>query len=199
MHRLLPLFLLLFAAAASAQTFRGYVTAGPIASQLDGDMLAGYNKLGFVGGAGVWYDLSDKWRTSLTIAFSQNGSNDSAEEAQRGGSGFSEVRLNYVTVPVNFHYMDWLSDDQIYYRLEFVAGVEYRRLISGSAEGPSGAALEGFELRDNVVGLQLGAYYSLTERSAIGAFHRWGVLSATGPSEVGLFSKQFSLAWRQAF
>ena len=174
-------------------------SAGGVASQIDGDQLAGYNKLGFLAGAGVWYDLSDKWRTSLEIALAQNGSNDSAREAQAASSGFSEIGLDYLVVPVNVHYMDWLSEDEIYYRLEFVAGLEYRRLISSEVLDGAGGELDGFVLRGNGVGLNLGAYYSLTERSAIGAFHRWGIVSAAGPTETGLLSKQLSLAWRQAF
>lgn len=186
------------ATALPAQTFRGYLQAGGVASQIDGDMLAGYNRLGFVAGAGVWYDLSDKWRASLTIAYAQNGSNDSAREAQRGTSGFSEIRLDYVAVPARLHYMDWLSPDAVYYRLEFVAGLEYRRLISGTVFNTVGQEID-FPLRDDGVGLDLGAFYSLSERSAIGAFHHWGILSAAAPSETGLLSKQFSLQWRQAF
>ena len=196
------LFVLLAALAptATAQTFRGYVLAGGTASQIDGDNLAGYNKIGLLAGAGVWYDLSDKWRSSLSIAFAQNGSTDSAREAQAAVSGFSDIRLNYVVVPVSFHYMDWLSDDALYYRLEFVGGLEYRRLISGELVAPTGEDITEFTtLRDNGVGLNLGAYYSLTERSAIGAMHRWGLISAAAADQTGLVSKQFSLAWRQAF
>ena len=199
MRPLLTLLALACATAAlPAQTFRGYVQAGAIASQIDGDNLAGYNRLGIVAGAGVWYDLSDKWRSSLTIAYAQNGSNDSAREAQRGVSGFSAIRLNYVAVPIHVHYMDWLSDDQVYYRLEFVAGLEYRRLISGETFGPAGNEL-GIPLRSNGLGFNLGAYYSLAERSAVGVFHHWGLRSAAEASETGLLTKQVSLQWRQAF
>lgn len=170
-----------------------------MASQINGDALAGYNRLGFLAGAGVWYDLSDKWRTSLKIAFAQNGSDDSPKEVQRGLSGFSEIELNYVVVPVSLHYMDWLSDDAVYYRLEFVAGLEYRRLVNGEVLDGGGVPLDGFPLRNDGVGINAGAYYSLSERSAIGGFHRWGITSAAAATETGLLSKQFSLAWRQAF
>ena len=198
MRSFLTLLALVCATALPAQVFRGYLQAGGVASQIDGDLLAGYNRLGFVAGAGVWMDLSDRWRSSLTIAFAKNGSTDSAREAQRGVSGFSDIDLNYVTVPVHIHYMDWLSDDEVYYRLEFVAGVEYRRLISAEVRNTGGQVID-LPLRDNGLGLNAGAYYSLSERSAIGAFHHWGIISAAAATETGLLSKQFSLQWRQAF
>ncbi len=188
--------------AAWAQTFRGYVTGGAIASQLDGDALAGYNRLGLLGGVGVWYDLSDKWRSSLAFAYAPNGSRANGRESQRtsGPGTFSEIKLNYVAVPVHLHYMDWLSDDEVYYRLEFVAGIEYRRLISTETLNGVGVDIsDAFNYRPNGLGFNLGAYYSLRERTAIGAFHRWGILNANERTGTPLLSKQLSLSLRQAF
>ncbi len=185
-----------------AQVFRGYVAGGAIASQLNGDMLAGYNRIGLLGGVGVWYDLSDKWRTSLAFAYAPNGSKASGREVDRpaGISPFLEIKLNYVAVPVHLHYMDWLSDDEVYYRLEFVAGFEYRRLVSTETISSVGVDISSaFDYRPNGLGANLGAYYSLRERTAIGAFHRWGVLNANERTGTPLLSKQVSLHVRQAF
>ena len=187
-------------ATLGAQTFVGFAHAGGVASQLDGDMLAGYNRLGLVGGVGVWSDLSDKWRTSIKFSFAQNGSTASPREAQRANGTFLDIKLDYVTVPVSIHYMDWLSDDQIYYRLEFVGGLEYRRLISSETIDFGGRDIsETSAYRPNGLGLNLGAYYSLRERTAVGVFHHWGILNANERRAVGLLSKQFSLQLRQAF
>ncbi len=183
-----------------AQTFRGYLAGGANASQLDGDMLAGYNRLGLLGGVGVWYDLSDKWRTSLAFTYAPNGSKASGREAQRPTGTFLDIKLNYVTVPLHVHYMDWLSDDEIYYRLEFVAGLEYRRLINTETIDFGGRDIsETINYRPNGLGLNLGTYYSFTERTAVGVFHRWGVLNANEKTGTPLLSKQLSLHVRQAF
>ena len=191
---------LALAGVAGAQTFRGYVQGGAIFSQLDGDALAGYHRLGGVGGAGVWYDLADRWRTTLTIAYAQNGSRASARESQLTVNQFQRIALDYVTVPVNIHYMDWLSDDEIYYRLEFTAGLEYRRLISAETVNAGGLTVgDTGDYRNNGLGLQLGAFYSTGEKFAIGIQHHWGLVSAGLSDDLLLFSKQFSLQVRRAF
>ena len=189
---------------ASGQTFRGFVQGGATLSQIDGDNLAGYNRFGGTGGAGVWYDLADRWRTSLTIAFAQNGSKASAREAQLSStnplSDVSKVSLNYVTVPVSLHYMDWLSDDAVFYRLEFLAGLEYRRLVTTETINPAGQNIDQFfTYRNNGVGLQLGAWFSTSERMAFGLQHSWGLLSARPRNEPIYFSKQVYLLVRRAF
>ncbi len=186
--------------AIQAQTFRGFVQGGANFSQIDGDNLAGYNRVGGAFGAGVWYDLADRWRSSLTFAFAQNGSRASGREAQTGNKAFSKIGLNYVTVPINIHYMDWLSEDELYYKLEFTAGLEYRRLISSETLNGAEVNIDAFtSYNTSGVGLLLGVWYSSSERMAFGLHHNWGVLSANVPNQPVLLTKQVYLQIRRAF
>ena len=193
--------LLTSASVLDAQTFAGYVTAGPTFTQVQGDDLAGYNRAGVFAGVGVWLDLSDRWRTSLTIAYDQAGSNASSREQARTLSQFESIELNYVSVPVAAHYMDWLSEDELYYHLEFMAGLTYRRLISAEVTDAVGADVsDAFEYRDNVPSLNLGLLYAWSLKWGAGIYYNRGFIDIQGdPDERSQFPEELSLRLRFAF
>ena len=183
-----------------AQIFRGYLQGGATLSQIDGDNLAGYNRFGGAIGAGVWYDLSDKWRSSLTLSYAQNGSKASGREAQRATNAPTKIYLDYITIPVSLHYMDWLSSDQVFYRVEFIAGLEFRRLISSKTLNALGVDIDPFQnYRQSGLGLILGGWYSINEKTAIGFQHHWGLLSANARNQQTYFTKQVYIQLRRAF
>ena len=181
---------------ARAQTFLGLAEGGATFSQVDGDELAGFNRLGARAGVGVLTDLADKWRASLVIAYAQHGANASARDVP---GAFDRIRLDYVAVPVVAHYLDWLSDDERYYRLEFVGGLEYRRLVAGEATAVDGTELER-DFSDNALALAVGVYYAWSLDWAAGAFYDLGVTDAQAdPGEAFQQTKQLSLRLRRLF
>ena len=196
--RTLALALCLAAAASTcgAQTFIGLAEAGAAFSQVEGDDLAGFNRIGARAGIGVLTDLSDKWRASLTIAYAQHGSRSSAREVPRV---FDAIRLDYVAVPVAAHYLDWLSDDQEYYRLEFIAGLEYRRLVTSQALDVTGGEID-FDFADNAGAVMLGAYYAWSLNWAAGFFYDFGITPAQADArEQNQQTQQVSLRLRRLF
>ena len=181
---------------ARAQTFIGLAEGGATFSQVDGDDLAGFNRLGGRAGVGVLTDLSDRWRASLTIAYAQHGASASARDIP---GAFDRIRLDYVAVPVVAHYLDWLSDDEQYYRLEFVGGLEYRRLITGEATAVDGTELAR-DFSDNALALTVGVYYAWSLPWAAGAFYDLGVTDAQAdPDEAFQQTKQLGLRLRRLF
>ena len=192
---------LVLTAGLSAQTFMGFAEVGPNFNQIQGDDLAGWHKLGIYGGVGVMTDLSDRWRTSLLIGFSQFGSRASAREATLARSIYDNVALNTVVVPVKLHYMDWLSDDELYYRLEFFAGVEYMRLVSERAEAADGTDLISQNpYKPNNANALAGFYYAWSLDWAAGLSYRSGILPAQlQAEEQNQFLKQLSLRLRRTF
>lgn len=187
-------------ATVTAQTFAGYVTAGPTFSQVDGDMLAGYNHAGAYAGLGVYLDLADRWRTSLAISYAQGGSKASAAETLRQRSIYDNITLDYVAVPVGIHYMDWLSADEFFYHLEFVFAAEYRRLIRGEAIDVGGAEFTDLPFRDNSVGATLGAWYAWSLDWAAGIHYARGLVGATADAtDASLLTQRLSLQLRYTF
>jgi hypothetical protein len=184
-----------------AQTFRGFVVAGSTFSQVDGDNLAGFHRLGFNGGLGVYYDLSDRWRSSLSFQYSQHGARATGRERALTTTLFEDIQLDYVALPVDIHFMDWLSADEYYYRLEFVAGLEYRRLINFSVLDINGSDLtEVVDFRPNGLAGRLGVWYSLNLKWAAGFIWSQAILDLNGnPNERRLSPKQITLQLRRTF
>lgn len=117
------LFLVTTSNTLHSQRFLGGVVGGFNLSQIDGDLLQGYNQVGFNVGARVATVLSNKWQLSLEFLFAQQGSNRSTSDNASGV--FEDIRLNFVEVPVMINFLDW--------KFHASAGVSYARLMSFSA------------------------------------------------------------------
>lgn len=143
-----------------AQRFEGSVVAGFNFAQLDGDLLAGYNKGGIVAGGRVAAVLNPKWRLSLDILYSERGSRRSMREA----SVYEKFALNYIEIPVLAYISDW--------KVEFGAGLSYSRLLNYTIEDVGGENVsDSFDLRDNDLAFVADVTYYTNPKFGIGA--RW--------------------------
>ena len=117
---------------AQTQRFKAGLVLGVNASQINGDDVAGFDKLGLRGGIRGVAVLGERTDLSVDILFSERGS---ASELIAGNAGFRLlVRTRYVEVPVLFHYRDWLSDKG-HYQVHVAGGLSYGRLFSSFVEG----------------------------------------------------------------
>ncbi len=123
-------FLLFVAVPVEAQRFGASVVAGLNASQVDGDKLAGYHKLGLNLGLKSSVYLSDRFDLNIEFLYSERGSINP--------KGIEQIKLQYIELPVLLNYMDWLSDDEMYYRLQFYGGVSVGRLFQAKFIDNSG-------------------------------------------------------------
>ena len=118
------------------QRFRAGVILGVTASQIDGDRSAGYNKLGLQTGLRAVARLKGRSEASLEFLFSQRGSQ--SELIKDEFSNFFSLTTNYLEVPVQWHYKDWLvegdGDDPDYYRVSFNGGFSYARLMGAKVD-----------------------------------------------------------------
>jgi len=74
MRKLLLLaFLFIGISSLQAQTFQASVLLGTNFSQIDGDELQGFHKVGLNGGIRVVAKLNDRWRIGPEILYSQRG------------------------------------------------------------------------------------------------------------------------------
>lgn len=125
----LILFCCLTVSMGYSQRFIGSVIAGANASQVEGDDVRGYKKAGFVGGASVMIALDKKmqWFATVELLYTQKGSRSSTTRAfdttnyapamfldVDRNADFMEsskykcrLDLDYVEVPVLFHFEDW--------------------------------------------------------------------------------------------
>lgn len=106
-------------APAKAQIFKGMAIFGGNFSQIDGDEVVGYNKIGFNTGVGVMAPINKKrnWLLSMEILYNQIGANEYRDPFKYNAT------LNYASIPLLAHFEDkkggWL----------FGAGLQYSRLF----------------------------------------------------------------------
>ncbi len=116
--------LMLFSFVAQSQSIKGELITGLNLSQVDGDEVVGYRKLGFNTGVGAILPIGGQWSISVETLFSQKGAykkypleyNDSL------GLPYYNLRLNYAEVPIMLHYNDKN-------KLIFGLGFSYGRLV----------------------------------------------------------------------
>lgn len=145
--------------ATAQERFKAGAILGLNAAQIDGDDAIGYNKLGIEAGIRGVAILGDKTELSIEMLLSQRGSQSNIGGGNAGI--LTNVRLNYVSVPVIFNIMDWLSDDEYYYRLNFGAGISYGRLI-GNRLSEDLFLLDG-KLNENDFSWLVGATYFVNQ------------------------------------
>jgi len=111
---LLSLFLV-FSEHSFSQRILGALSAGVNLSQVDGDEVYGYKKVGFNGGPSVIipFGKNKKWSVTMELLFSQLGSRqrsvyssiDTTRDSTRFYDGY-RLSLNYVQIPVLVHFTD---------------------------------------------------------------------------------------------
>ncbi|MBN2668023.1 MAG: PorT family protein [Bacteroidales bacterium] len=116
-----------------SQGFKAGISAGFVASQVDGDESSGYNKLGFQGGAYTRYLFNDKWSILSEMKFIQKGSKESNEESMV----YFSVRLNYVEVPLLLQYT--LKE-----KFHIGAGLSIANLIGATVEDANGKVSQNY-------------------------------------------------------
>ena len=106
-----------------SQRIKGYGVAGINFTQVDGDEVYGFKKVGFNGGLGATFPFNENWSVSLEVLFSQQGAKQKAQyndvyipdstivdgdtvHFTHVYNGAYRLNLNYVKVPVLVQYTD---------------------------------------------------------------------------------------------
>lgn len=178
MKKALPVLLLAFLPMLlfAQPRFRAGAVVGLTASQIDGDLSAGYNKLGLQGGLRVTSRLKGRMEASMEILYSQRGCQNELIPSDFDPNPFA-LTLNYIEVPVQWHFKDWLveydEEKYNYYRISFNAGLSFARLFSSKLDDDFNA-LNGVVpnyLEKNDLSLVMGANFFFNRHFGITA--RW--------------------------
>ena len=103
-----------------AQRFKAGVVAGLNASQIDGDRLLGFHKIGIHTGLKVYTILSERWEVGLSFLYTQQGT--AAAKTDVLGSRYDKIKLNFVEVPLMIHFNEW--------KFKLGTGISYSNLIN---------------------------------------------------------------------
>lgn len=143
------------------QRFSGTVIAGANVSQIDGDNLYGWDKIGLNTGFRLGYEIANKTNLAVEFLYSQRGSAPSISS----GSDFGSIDLKYIEIPVLIEYNDWYLEEDDYYKVAVEGGLSYGNLFNVSSSNnlvPSN--IEGYKIHD--ISYTLGARYSFTKHIA---------------------------------
>lgn len=161
-------FILLGTLGSFAQ-FSLNAVAGVTASQIRGDDLAGYDKLGLTGGLRLSTILKDKTDINIELLYSQRGSQ--SELSRNNSLPQVKINLDYVEIPVYLSLVDWYIEEDDYYRVQVHGGFSYARLINSSTidevNGTIDLLAESFN--ENDFAYLLGATYFVSPTLGITA------------------------------
>ncbi|MGB1121678.1 MAG: porin family protein [Saprospiraceae bacterium] len=199
MKRLLFSFLILtipFLSFAQEGTFRAGLIGGFNASQIDGDLLAGYNKFGLVAGATVSVEIAERWRPSVEILYTQKGSRRSTDEQLI--KPYTHINLHYVEVPLMMNYVDG--------GFMLNAGLSYGRLIrikELTLSEIDEIEKEGDRIRRSNYNFLAGIGYFINENIGVEVRYSYSPISITDWANTGTaFTKPYilkSLSFRAVY
>jgi len=156
MNKIFITVLLLISYQAMAQKFKAGFLAGLTTSQMTGDQLAGYNKLGGKFGAFIIYPLNKKSNLKMELQFNQKGSKKPYIENSLQTYSF---QLNYLEIPILFDY-------KVRQFVSIESGVSLGYLVSFKEENESGEMITQVP-NDLAMDFMLGANYQWKENTRI--------------------------------
>jgi hypothetical protein len=134
-HFLLLITLVLFSNllpdVAHGQRFKAMGILGANTSQIDGDTLYGFKKLGISAGARLSYSNEKTWDIALEMLYSQRGSSEKLFNSSQGRN----INLNFIEWPVIFSLRDWYQESDKYYKVRAEGGLSYGYLFGAEANG----------------------------------------------------------------
>jgi len=183
------LFLLLIQASVSTvygQRFATAAVAGFNASQVDGDMLAGFDKVGFTGGIKAVVDFESAFDLNVEFLYSKRGSRPDIFNPEYDPD--INFNLSYIELPVYMSLGDWWQEEGEYYKVSVQAGLSYGRLINASVEDYFHLEEESYELlvpyfSDNDLSWIVGATYKMSSHWAITGRYTRGIIPLLDPEK----------------
>lgn len=143
-----------FTSIAQDKKFNLVLLAGMNASQVNGDKLAGFDKVGLITGAGINRQVSKKLGWQFEILYAEKGSKDVA--------GANNIQLdtlfkfNYIEIPVMINY-------SIYDKLQIQGGIYTGIRLKAVYDDYVNSFDRSQQIRNLDHGLCIGVNYSITE------------------------------------
>lgn len=161
-------FIFCLSMMAFGQRFEGGFTGGLVASQVDGDTYAGYNKLGVSLGAFVSTPLNQKSDIQFEIKYITKGANKKVTETD---PRMYTSQLNYIEFPLIFKYK---SSEKIAWELGAAGGYLYsfsEKDENGPLNTTGSAKFKPFELS-----AILGFKYSFSKHLGVNIRFSYSIL-----------------------
>lgn len=155
------LFLLVMSLSAQDR-FKASGVLGLNLSQIDGDLLNGFDQPGLHAGMHVSAILNERWELGVELLYNQQGSRRNIYSNSQ--SIYDNIRLNVVEAPVQILFNEW--------KFQLGAGLSYARIINAKVIDVSGADItDSQNFRDDLINVVLGGTFNFSERWGLNV--RW--------------------------
>lgn len=174
MKKSIFIFILLGFTLLGHAQFKGALTMGVTANQIDGDQLAGFNKLGLTGGVVLLYPIRERFDIGLELLYTQRGSAPKLDpNAPNTVDG--SIHLDYLEMLLMVRINDWYIEDEDYYKAFLDLGLSMGYLFNVNAAND---IFEGTIGKFNRYDLSvvLGAGYSYSKRWTLGITYTRSIL-----------------------
>jgi hypothetical protein len=118
------IFGLLIFHTSYSQRFFGSTVFGINISQIDGDLSAGYKRIGLTGGFKVDYPIKEYLDLSAELLYSSRGSRHKKNDIN--------IDLNYIEIPFLLSVRDWYIEKDKYDKVKADIGFSYSYLFNGN-------------------------------------------------------------------
>ncbi|MDX1685092.1 MAG: porin family protein [Saprospiraceae bacterium] len=192
------IILLLLPLISMSQRFNFGATAGMTFSQVNGDELAGYDKLGLEAGVRTDIFFTDRWNGVVELLYSQRGS--ASEITFSGDNAVYALKLNYLSIPVMVELKDWLIEDggDSYYRIRFQGGLAYGQLFQSEETFGTGIQFPDNDLSFvGGIGIYASRHWAFTLRYTRSIIPLDRVM--VGPREVNVIPHHLTLSTQYMF
>ncbi len=180
---------LVHSAPLFSQRFSAGIVGGFNASQIDGDGLAGFDKVGLTAGIKAIVNLESAIHLNVEFLFTQRGSKPDIFNPDYDPD--IKVLLNYAEIPVYLSLGDWWQEEGQYHKVSAHAGISYGRLINArtfdyfnSAEMDLDNLVPFFN--DNDLSWLVGASYRMNENWGITGRYTRGITPLLSPKKHNL-------------
>ena len=126
----LSLLIMLCAFSAQAQRFGARAVLGMNLSQISGDQMAGFDKIGLHAGLQGTAEIIPKLNLNVEFLYSMRGSKPGIFNNNIDPD--INITLRYIDLPVYVTYSDWYDAEKGYYKAYFLGGFSYGRLLSAT-------------------------------------------------------------------
>ena len=181
--------LILSSSPAYSQRFSAGIVGGLNASQIDGDLLAGFDKVGLTGGVKTVINFESVFDLNVEFLFTQRGSRPDIFNPEYDPD--INITLNYAEIPVYFTLGDWWQEEEQYHKVSAHAGLSYGRLISARTFDYYNQPLHSLDnlvpyFNDNDLSWLVGASYMMSKKWGVTGRYTRGITPLLSPEKHNL-------------
>lgn len=164
-----------------AQSFDFYALAGPSVSQIDGDRMGGYDKLGAVAGIGIAQSFSPQWYGLMELEYISKGKGSYNETT---GATY-KTALHYIQLPI-------LAEYKITDKLFLESGISMAVLLSYQFyEDNEASSNEPFQPLKFDIEWLLGSTYSINKNWKVNLRFAYSIIHINEISETNYYRPNF--------